>query len=60
MRNGTDWPVLLFGIISAILLAGALLPQYYEIWKYKEVKGTKPLLSMLVFETDPEASQVSR
>lgn len=28
-----------FGIISAVLLAGALLPQYYEIYKYKEVKG---------------------
>ncbi|KAI0369137.1 hypothetical protein BV20DRAFT_1036659 [Pilatotrama ljubarskyi] len=28
-----------FGIFSTVLIAGALLPQYYEIYKYKEVIG---------------------
>ena len=37
--NGTDAPVLLFGILSAVLLAGALLPQYWEIYRLGEVKG---------------------
>lgn len=37
--RGVEGPVMAFGIISAVLLAAALLPQYYEIWKYKEVKG---------------------
>ncbi|KAL7415591.1 PQ loop repeat-domain-containing protein [Mrakia frigida] len=37
--NGTTAPLLFFGILSAVLLCGALLPQYYEIWKFKEVVG---------------------
>ncbi|KAI0741628.1 PQ loop repeat-domain-containing protein [Daedaleopsis nitida] len=32
-------PVLFLGVLSATLIAGALLPQYYEIYKYKEVIG---------------------
>ncbi|KAK7056318.1 hypothetical protein VNI00_002871 [Paramarasmius palmivorus] len=28
-----------FGIFSIILIAASLFPQYYEIWKYKEVIG---------------------
>jgi hypothetical protein len=39
LKNGTNAPLLLFGILSAVLLAGALLPQYWEIYKFKEVKG---------------------
>ncbi len=39
LNAGNDRPTFAFGVVSAILLAGALLPQYYEIWKYKEVKG---------------------
>lgn len=39
MDNGVDWPVTLFGSISAALLAGALIPQYLEIYRLKEVKG---------------------
>lgn len=38
-RKGTDAPLLLFGILSAVLLLGGLGPQYYEIWKFKEVVG---------------------
>jgi hypothetical protein len=41
MDNGVDWPVTLFGSISAALLAGALIPQYYEIYRLKEVKGER-------------------
>jgi hypothetical protein len=41
MDNGVDWPVTLFGSISAALLAGALIPQYYEIYRLKEVKGQR-------------------
>ncbi|WVQ98722.1 hypothetical protein IAU59_005853 [Kwoniella sp. CBS 9459] len=37
--NGVDWPIQMYGYISAVLLAVALAPQYYEIWKFKEVLG---------------------
>ncbi|KAI0687151.1 PQ loop repeat-domain-containing protein [Cerioporus squamosus] len=36
---GNMAPVQFFGIFSTILIAGALLPQYYEIYKHKEVIG---------------------
>jgi len=36
---GNDKPTFAFGLVSAILLSAALLPQFYEIWKFKEVKG---------------------
>ncbi|CED84149.1 Predicted membrane protein [Phaffia rhodozyma] len=39
IRNGTDAPLTLFGVISVIGLLGGLIPQYYEIFKYKEVIG---------------------
>jgi len=32
-------PVHFFGIFSAVLLSSGLFPQYYEIYKYKEVIG---------------------
>ncbi|EMD39083.1 hypothetical protein CERSUDRAFT_112778, partial [Gelatoporia subvermispora B] len=38
-RRGDDGPVKAFGIISAAIIASALLPQYYEIYKRGEVKG---------------------
>ncbi|KAI0820301.1 PQ loop repeat-domain-containing protein [Trametes gibbosa] len=38
-RAGNMAPVQFFGIFSTILISGALLPQYYEIYKYKEVIG---------------------
>ncbi|KAK6902927.1 integral membrane protein [Kwoniella mangroviensis CBS 10435] len=37
--NGVNWPIKMYGIISAVLLAIALAPQYYEIWKFREVLG---------------------
>lgn len=36
-----------FGIFTAILISGALFPQYYEIYKRKEVVGVS-MLFMLV------------
>ncbi|KIR32460.1 integral membrane protein [Cryptococcus deuterogattii MMRL2647] len=38
-RNGVEWPVLLYGYLSAVLLAVGLLPQFWEIYKYREVIG---------------------
>ncbi|KAH8831438.1 PQ-loop-domain-containing protein [Flagelloscypha sp. PMI_526] len=35
--------VLFFGILSAILISLGLLPQYYEIWIHREVKGVSKL-----------------
>ncbi|MCJ1298464.1 hypothetical protein MMC08_001254 [Hypocenomyce scalaris] len=31
--RGVSWPIILIGIIAAILLAAGLLPPYFEIWK---------------------------
>lgn len=33
--RGTEWPDLIFGIISTVLLALGLLPPYYELMKRK-------------------------
>lgn len=49
MDNGVDWPITLFGSISAALLAGALIPQYYEIYRLKEVKGGRDDASRQTF-----------
>ncbi|KAM5534639.1 hypothetical protein V8D89_011651 [Ganoderma adspersum] len=46
-NKGNTAPVTLFGIISTVLLSGGLLPQYYEIYKYKEVVGVS-LMFMFV------------
>ncbi|OSD04843.1 hypothetical protein PYCCODRAFT_1443652 [Trametes coccinea BRFM310] len=46
-RAGNTAPVEFFGIFSTILIGAALLPQYYEIYKYKEVVGIS-LLFMTV------------
>ena len=37
--HGTDAPLLFYGYASAVLLAVALLPQYWYIYKLKEVIG---------------------
>ncbi|KAF8661298.1 hypothetical protein AX16_001397 [Volvariella volvacea WC 439] len=39
VRKGNTRPVQFFGIASAVLISVALFPQYYEIWKHKEVIG---------------------
>ncbi|GMM31204.1 Ilt1 protein [Martiniozyma asiatica (nom. inval.)] len=33
--RGIEWPDLIFGIISSVLLAIGLLPPYFELWKRK-------------------------
>jgi CBS domain containing-hemolysin-like protein len=38
-KAGTDAPLLVFGIISAVLLLGGLIPQYLEIYRFREVIG---------------------
>ncbi len=38
-RSGNTRGVHFFGIMCSILLAVGLLPQYYEIYKHKEVIG---------------------
>ncbi|KAI0766684.1 PQ loop repeat-domain-containing protein [Trametes elegans] len=37
--DGNERAVQFFGIFSTVLISGALLPQYYEIYKHKEVIG---------------------
>lgn len=39
VEHGIDAPVKLFGILSVLAIAGGLLPQYWEIYKLKEVMG---------------------
>lgn len=34
-RHGTHWPMLVIGIVAAVLLAVGLLPPYFELWKRK-------------------------
>ncbi|CDO69633.1 hypothetical protein BN946_scf184851.g21 [Trametes cinnabarina] len=38
-NSGNTRPVQFFGIFSSVLIALALLPQYWEIYKHKEVVG---------------------
>ncbi|KZV93348.1 hypothetical protein EXIGLDRAFT_717329 [Exidia glandulosa HHB12029] len=38
-QHGTDAPTTLFGVLSAVLILGGLIPQYYEIFKFKAVVG---------------------
>lgn len=33
--KGIHWPLLIVGIVAAVLLAGGLIPPYFELWKYK-------------------------
>ncbi|KAI0358029.1 PQ-loop-domain-containing protein [Trametes cingulata] len=46
-RNGNSRPLQFFGIFSSVLIAVALLPQYWEIYKHKEVVGIS-IVFMLV------------
>ncbi|KAG8720954.1 hypothetical protein FRC08_016905 [Ceratobasidium sp. 394] len=46
-QNGDVWSVRSFSIISAVLISVGLLPQYWEIWKRKEVIGVS-ILFMVV------------
>ncbi|KAF8587845.1 hypothetical protein K439DRAFT_1385372 [Ramaria rubella] len=39
LRSGNSRPVQFFGIMSSVLIALGLLPQYWEIWKRREVVG---------------------
>jgi hypothetical protein len=32
-EKGTEWPMLIVGVIASILLAAGLVPPYFEIWK---------------------------
>jgi len=47
LEENNDRPLQFFGVMTAILLFAGLLPQYYEIWKMKEVQGVS-MLFMLV------------
>ncbi|KAI0675689.1 PQ loop repeat-domain-containing protein, partial [Trametes maxima] len=47
-RAGKTAPVRFFGIFSTVLISGALLPQFYEIYRYKEVVG----ISLLFMSVD--------
>jgi len=47
LAQGNDRPLQFFGVMTAILLFAGLIPQYYEIWKLKEVRGVS-MLFMLV------------
>lgn len=31
--RGVEWPVIVVGIVGAILIAGGLIPPYFELWK---------------------------
>ncbi|KAI9064804.1 hypothetical protein FKP32DRAFT_1569181 [Trametes sanguinea] len=42
-NSGNTRPVQFFGIFSSVLIALALLPQYWEIYKHKEVIGISVL-----------------
>ncbi|EIW58286.1 uncharacterized protein TRAVEDRAFT_148372 [Trametes versicolor FP-101664 SS1] len=46
-HHGNIRPVQFFGIFSSVLISTALIPQYWEIYKYKEVIGIS-VLFMLV------------
>lgn len=46
-RRGITWPIQMYGWITSALLVLGLLPQYWEIYKHKEVVGIS-LLFMLV------------
>ncbi|KAI0654042.1 PQ loop repeat-domain-containing protein, partial [Cubamyces menziesii] len=46
-NSGNMRPVQFFGIFSSVLIAIALLPQYWEIYKYKEVIGISTLFMLV-------------
>jgi len=46
-RRGNEGPVRFFGIFSSALISLSLLPQYYEIYKHKEVIGISILFMFI-------------
>jgi len=42
-EEGNHAGVIFFGVLSSALISGGLLPQFYEIYKFKEVKGVSML-----------------
>lgn len=46
-ERGDVWSLRVFSIMSSILLAGGLLPQYWEIWMRKEVVGVSILFMII-------------
>ncbi|BEJ15200.1 hypothetical protein CspHIS471_0409670 [Cutaneotrichosporon sp. HIS471] len=46
-RRGITWPIDMYGWITSALLILGLMPQYYEIYKHKEVVGIS-LIFMVV------------
>ncbi|KAL8947015.1 MAG: hypothetical protein Q9222_006656 [Ikaeria aurantiellina] len=51
--RGVEWPMTLVGVISAILLAGGLIPPYFEIWKRsgRVVGISKRMMRSALFST---------
>ncbi|KZP01580.1 PQ-loop-domain-containing protein [Calocera viscosa TUFC12733] len=39
LDEGNGRPLQFFGVMTVVLIFGGLLPQFYEIWKLKEVLG---------------------
>lgn len=33
--RGTEWPIILIGVLASVLFVAGLLPPYFEIWKRK-------------------------
>ncbi|CUA73011.1 putative protein C2E12,03c [Schizosaccharomyces pombe 972h-] [Rhizoctonia solani] len=46
-ENGDVWSLRTFALFSSILLSAGLLPQYWEIWKRKEVIGVSILFMII-------------
>ncbi|KAH9943834.1 PQ loop repeat-domain-containing protein [Amylocystis lapponica] len=46
-NRGNDRPVDVFGIISTVLIAAGLFPQYYEIYRHREVIGISILFMVI-------------
>lgn len=38
-ERGNEGGAIFFGVLSSVLISAGLLPQYYEIYKHKEVIG---------------------
>ena len=46
-EKGNDAGVLFLGITSSVVLAGGLLPQFWEIYKFQEVIGVSCLFMLV-------------
>lgn len=45
--RGVEWPIQMYGWITSALLILGLLPQYFEIWKHREVLGISIMFMMV-------------